>query len=139
MTDDSSHTQKGQPSLAEAALFGCCPQCGARTLFDAPLEVAAHCKACGLDFSKLERGARLAGVLTLLIAAILIGLAWWVDEAMRPPLWVHAIIWIPLTIGAVLGGVRFLKTVLLYARFDQLCQKGETKNASSSAAVGDKK
>ncbi|WP_432201912.1 DUF983 domain-containing protein [Erythrobacter sp. W53] len=102
-----------------------CPRCGARTLFNAPLQVSSKCRACALDFAPLERGARLAGVLTLLIALVLIGLALWLDSLIRLPLWLLALFWVPVTLGAVLGGVRLMKTVLLYARYEQLEESGK--------------
>lgn len=125
VTGDKSNDDKGQSSIVEAALYGLCPRCGARSLFNAPLQVANTCRACALDFAPLERGARLAGVLTLLIAVALIGLALWLDSVIRLPSLVLALIWIPLTLGAVLGGVRLMKTVLLYARYETLRERGE--------------
>lgn len=104
-----SHETKGQPGIVRAALFGICPQCGARTVFAAPAMVADHCRACGLDLAALEPSGRLNGLMTLAIAALLITLAFGLDEALRPPLWLHAIVWAPLTIGSVLGALRLAK------------------------------
>jgi len=111
--------QKGQPGLGRAALFGLCPRCGERTLFEAPARIALSCEACGLDLGALERGGRLAGVLTMLLAVFLIGVALGVDAALRPPLWLSALIWAPLTVGCVIFALRFYRTALLYRQYEE--------------------
>jgi len=113
-----SQDTKGQPGLIQAALFGMCPRCGTRTLFEAPGRVAGECRSCGLVLADLERGARLAGLLTIAIAALLITLALVMDEALRPPLWLHVVIWTPLTIGGVLGSLRLFKTAAVYRQYE---------------------
>ena len=53
MSDPGDTPQsKGQPGIAEAALFGLCPDCGSRTLFDGPIKFADRCRVCGLDYSR---------------------------------------------------------------------------------------
>ncbi len=117
MRDANPPETKGQPSYAEAALFGCCPRCGARTLFTGPVKFAERCRACALDFAKFNVGDGPAAFLTLIIGAALVGLALWLDASVRPPLWVHALIWIPLTVIAVLGGLRIAKALLLISEY----------------------
>ncbi|MGB3469823.1 MAG: DUF983 domain-containing protein [Erythrobacter sp.] len=95
-----------------------CPRCGARTLFEAPGRVAGQCRSCGLVLADLERGARLAGLLTIAIAVVLIMLALAVDEALRPPLWLHVVVWTPVTIGGVLGSLRLFKTAAVYRQYE---------------------
>jgi uncharacterized protein (DUF983 family) len=114
-----NRSPKGRRALVEAALFGACPQCSERTLFEAPASIAIECSHCGLDFAKLERGARLAGLLTMVLAGGLIALALWIDGLVQFPLWLLALVWGPVTIATVLGALRFYKTALLYAAFEQ--------------------
>ncbi|MEO1648812.1 MAG: DUF983 domain-containing protein [Pseudomonadota bacterium] len=108
---------KGQSGLLQAALFGLCPNCGAPTLFEAPARVAGQCPACGQELAALERGGRLAGLLTIAVAALLITAAITVEELLRPPLWLQVIVWAPLTVAAVLGGLRLFKTASVYQEF----------------------
>ena len=118
MTDPvSQETPKGQPGSTEAALFGCCPRCGARTLFDGPAQFAASCRACGLDFSRFNVGDGPAAFLTLIVGALVTGLAIWLQLAVEPPFWVHILLWVPLTAGLVLGGLRGCKAWLLQAEY----------------------
>ncbi len=109
---------KGQSGILRAALLGLCPRCGEKTLFEAPARVALECSQCGLDLGVLERGGRLGGVLTAFIAIILIMLAYAVEATLRPPLWLQAAFWAPVTVGAVIYGLRLFKTALLYASYE---------------------
>lgn len=108
---------KGQSGILRAALLGLCPACRERTLFDAPARIALECRKCGLDFGALERGGRLGGVLTALVAIILIMLAYGIEVSLRPPLWLQAAFWAPVTIGVVIYSLRLFKASLLYASF----------------------
>lgn len=118
MSQGTSHDNtKGQPGIRRAALFGLCPQCGEKTLFSSGIQFAPSCKACGLDYSRFNVGDGPAGFLTLIIGALMVGLAIWLDIAASPPFWVHALLWIPLTIAAVVGGLRLSKAALLAAEY----------------------
>ena len=111
--------------MVRAALLGSCPRCGGRTLFEAPARVALSCSACALDFGALERGGRFAGVLTALVAVVLIGLAYTLEATLSPPLWLQAAFWAPVTVGTVIFVLRFFKTLMLYAGYERSKAKGE--------------
>ena len=117
--DESPSDTKGQPGLVSAALSGLCPRCGAKTLFAAPAALADECAECGLDFRKLERGGRFVGVVTMLLALVLILAALGVDEWLRPPLWVSFLFWGPVTVGSVIFGLRFYKTMWVYHQYEE--------------------
>lgn len=110
---------KGQPGLVSAALSGLCPRCGARTLFAAPAGLADACSACGLDILALERGGRFVGVVTMLLALVLIMAALATDEWLRPPLWATFLFWGPVTVGSVVFGLRFYKTMWVYHQYEE--------------------
>lgn len=114
---------KGQPgpgvSWAEAALFGCCPRCGARSLFAGWIEFASACRACGLDFSKFNVGDGPAAFLTMIVGAVIVVLALWLQLSVEPPWWVHVLLWVPLTTAGVVGGLRLAKGALLWSEYRQ--------------------
>ena len=114
-----SSVEGGQPALREAALFGLCPRCGARTLFAGPIKFAAHCRACGLDFSAFNVGDGPAAFLTMIVGAIVVALALMLQLAAEPPWWVHVLLWVPLTTVGVIGGLRLAKGALLWSEFRQ--------------------
>ena len=114
---DSSSQAKGQPAFREAALFGLCPRCGGKTLFAGMLRFAPRCRACGLDFDRFNVGDGPAAFLTLIIGTIVVALAIWVQLAFAPPWWVHVVLWIPLTLVSVIGGLRVAKGALLFREY----------------------
>jgi uncharacterized protein (DUF983 family) len=42
----------------------------------------------------------------LVIGGIVVGLAWMMEVTFQPPLWVHALLWGPLTLGLSLAYCR---------------------------------
>ena len=132
MPDRPTEKTQGQPGLVPAALFGLCPRCGARTLFDGLASFAPKCRACGLDFAQFNVGDGPAAFLTMVIGALIVGLALWVQLAFEPPFWVHVVLWVPLTAAAVIWGLRAGKGALLAAEY----QRG-AKEAGDSDLRGD--
>jgi uncharacterized protein (DUF983 family) len=110
---------KGQPGLVPAALFGLCPRCGARTLFEGLARFSPKCRACGLDLAQFNVGDGPAAFLTMVIGALVVGLALWVQLAFEPPFWVHVVLWVPLTAAAVVWGLRAGKAALLAAEYQR--------------------
>lgn len=102
-----------------AALFGMCPKCGEQTLFEGVAQFAPKCSACKLDYSAFNVGDGPAGFLTLIIGAVIVGLALWLEVSWAPPIWVHAMLWIPLTFFMVIGGLRVAKAALLFAEYNR--------------------
>jgi uncharacterized protein (DUF983 family) len=108
---------KGRPGMTEAALFGLCPQCGARTLFAGWTRFAQRCRACGLDLTRFNVGDGPAAFLTMVIGAVVVTLALWLQLAGEPPWWLHALLWPPLTVVGVILGLRVAKAALLQAEY----------------------
>ena len=126
--DGGPPNEKGQPGIPQAALFGLCPKCGSRTLFDGAAKFADRCRVCGLDLTRFNVGDGPAAFLTLIIGAIIVALALWLDATVRPPFWVHALIWIPVTAGAVLWGLRVSKAWLLQAEYRNNAREAGSKD-----------
>ncbi len=114
-----------EDSIFKSAWFGRGPQCGERTLFEAPARIALKCSHCDLDLGALERGGRFAGVLTALVAIVLIIIAYGIEATLRPPLWLQAAFWAPVTVGVVIYALRLFKTTLLYAAYEGKEDGGE--------------
>jgi uncharacterized protein (DUF983 family) len=107
----------GQSILS--GLRGRCPRCGKGQLFTAYLKITERCNVCGLSFAGHDVGDGPVVPAILVIGGIVVGLAWMVENAFQPPLWVHAALWGPLTIGFSLGMLPLLKglSVALQFRF----------------------
>lgn len=126
MSGDAPDT-KGQPGLVPAALFGLCPQCGARDLFEGTIQFAPRCRACGLDFGQFNVGDGPAAFITLIVGALIVSLAIWVEVAFQPPMWAHIVLWVPITIAAVIWGLRVGKAALLYMEYSKDAGEGRLK------------
>jgi len=113
-----------EPKFVDAALQGLCPRCGSKTLFAGFIRFAPTCRVCGLDLSAFNVGDGPAAFLTLIIGTIVTVLAILVELAFAPPLWVHPILWIPLTLGLVLGSLRLAKAALLALEYRNRAREG---------------
>ena len=107
----------GAPTPVAVALGGLCPRCGAKTLFDGPVTFAATCGTCGLDYSSFNVGDGPAAFLTLILGAIVTAMAITVELTLHPPLWLHMLIWIPVTAAGVVLSLRAAKGALIAAEY----------------------
>ena len=127
---ESDQIKKGQPPVWRAALFGLCPECGARALFDGPVKFRAKCDSCGLDYGRYNVGDGPAAFLTLIIGALLVAIALTLDALVRPPIWVHVLLWVPLTAAAVVYGLRVGKAALLASEHQRQAAEGRRVDES---------
>lgn len=112
------------PAPAQVALGGLCPACGAKTLFAGSLRFADHCPACGLDYGQFNVGDGPAAFLTLIVGGLIAGLAIWLELIASPPWWVHAVIWLPVTIIGVMLSLRVAKAALLALEYRNKAREG---------------
>ncbi|KQN37301.1 hypothetical protein ASG37_09505 [Sphingomonas sp. Leaf407] len=114
----------GPATPVACGVRGLCPRCGKATLFAGLLAFAPRCSACGLDFAAFNVGDGPAAFLTLGIGTIVTVAAIWLELAVAPPWWVHALLWMPLTIGGVVGSLRVAKGVLLALEYSRDAREG---------------
>lgn len=110
--------------LVRIALGGLCPRCGAKTLFAGMTRFAARCSNCGLDFDSFNVGDGPAAFLTLILGTVIVTLAIALELTVHPPFWVHAVIWLPVTIAAVIGSLRLAKAALIAVEYRQAAHEG---------------
>jgi len=112
------------PTLVEASLKGLCPRCGSPTLFRGWTAFSDKCRVCGLDIAGFNVGDGPAAFLILILGAIVVGLAIWLQLALAPPFWVQALIWIPVTIGGTMWSLRITKAALLVSEYRNAAREG---------------
>lgn len=88
------------------------------------MKFAPRCRVCTLDFGGYNVGDGPAAFLTLIIGALLIAAALTLDAVVRPPLWVHVLLWVPLTAVAVVYGLRVGKGALLASEHQRQAAEG---------------
>ena len=124
---DMPEETKGQPGITEAALFGLCPRCGAKTLFAGVTRFADRCRACGLDLTRFNVGDGPAAFLTMIVGAVVVILALWLQLSAEPPWWVHVLLWVPLTTVGVVLGLRVAKAALLQSEYHNRAGEGRER------------
>ncbi len=94
-----------------------CPRCGEGPLFAGYLKVAERCEACGLDFSAEDAGDGPAVFIMLIVGFIVVPPALLLEAWTAPPIWVHLLLWIPLSLGLCLAMLRPFKATLFALQF----------------------
>lgn len=108
-----------------AGLACACPRCGQGKLFDGLVKVRLECRNCGLDYSFADAGDGPAVFVILIIGFVVVGLALWTEVTYSPPIWLHFVLWIPLTIGLCLWLLRVLKALLIALQYRNNARQGE--------------
>jgi uncharacterized protein (DUF983 family) len=116
-----------EPTYLQSGLQGLCPRCGAKTLFAGMARFAPTCSACRLDFAAFNVGDGPAAFLTFFLGALIVGLAIWLELSIRPPFWVHILLWLPITIVAVMGSLRICKGMLINLEYRNAAREGRIK------------
>lgn len=101
-----------------ATLRGKCPRCGEGRLFSNWLGIRPACSACGLDFARFSQGDGPAVFVILIAGFLIVGFALWVEVNFEPPLWVHGVLWTPITLVVTLGLLRPIKAWLIARQFE---------------------
>jgi uncharacterized protein (DUF983 family) len=125
MTDDSAHYPPVDPF--RVGLKGRCPRCGQGKLFDGVLALKPRCAACGLDFSAADSGDGPAVFVILIIGFIIIGLVLWLQVNYGPPIWVHGVLFGPLTIVLSLLALRWSKGIFVALQYRNDASEGRVE------------
>lgn len=112
------------PAPLDAALKGLCPRCGAPGLFASFLRFADRCPACGLDYREFNVGDGAAAFLILIVGGLVSLLAIIVELKWSPPLLVHLLLWIPLTVVLTVVLLRVAKGLLLVLEYRNAAREG---------------
>jgi len=113
------------PLPASVGWQGRCPRCGEGRLFEGFLAVRPECANCGLDFSFADSGDGPAVFIMMIVGFIVVGLALVVEFSFHPPMWLHALIWIPLVLGLSIGMLRPLKGLMIAQQYRQRAAEGQ--------------
>jgi uncharacterized protein (DUF983 family) len=115
-------------SAISVGLAGRCPRCGDGRLFSGFIGVASRCEVCGLDYSFADSGDGPAVFVALFGGFIVLGAALWTEVVYQPPIWVHMVVFLPLTLIVCLGMLRPLKGVLIALQYRNKAELGRLKN-----------
>jgi len=118
------------PSLLTAVGRGIadrCPACGKTRLFNGFLSVVPICPECGAQLGQARADDAPPYFTIVIVGHIVIPGMLILERLEAPPLWVHAAIWLPLTVLLAVGLLRPVKggTVGLMLKLGMLKPEGE--------------
>jgi uncharacterized protein (DUF983 family) len=124
---DSAHYPPQDP--LRTGLAGRCPRCGQGKLFDGYLTVRPTCRNCGQSFEFADSGDGPAVFIMMLVGFVVVALVLVTELAYRPPIWVHLVLWLPLTVILALLILRPLKGVMIAQQFKHSAREGQIDDA----------
>lgn len=122
MSEDSAYFPPVDP--VKVGLKGRCPRCGQGKLFDGLLTLQPRCHACGLDFSFADAGDGPAVFVILIVGFVVVGLVLWLQVNYGPPIWVHGLLFGPLTIVLSLLSLRWSKGIFVALQYRHDASEG---------------
>ncbi|MEM7693596.1 MAG: DUF983 domain-containing protein [Pseudomonadota bacterium] len=75
-----------------------CPKCGEGALFDGFLGVHDRCPHCGEDLSHQRADDAPPYIVMFIVGHVVVGLMLYYEVVAQPPLWVHAAVFLPMTV-----------------------------------------
>ncbi|MEM9633892.1 MAG: DUF983 domain-containing protein [Pseudomonadota bacterium] len=127
--EDKAHFPPVNP--VTAGLSGRCPRCGQGKLFDGFLDIKKSCSACGLDFSFADSGDGPAVFVIMIVGFIVVALVLLVELSYQPPIWLHLILWLPLTVLLAGSTLRPLKGLMIALQFRHKAEEGRLDREKS--------
>ena len=115
------------PAPLDAAMRGLCPRCGMPGLFATFLRFADTCRGCGLDYRAFNVGDGAAAFLIMIVGGLVSLCAIIVELRYAPPLWLHLLLWAPLTLLLTVGLLRIAKGLLLVLEYKNAAREGRIR------------
>ena len=93
-------SQDARPIFASMLRGGLlkCPACGVGAMFWRYLKVAESCPHCGEELHHHRADDAPAYFTIVIVGHIVVSLVLAVEMAYRPPIWLHMMLWLPLTL-----------------------------------------
>jgi uncharacterized protein (DUF983 family) len=78
---------------------GRCPRCGAGSLFGSYLKMQSNCPSCGLALEPFRADDAPAYFTILVVGHLVVPMVLAFEKyGEQPPLWAHALLWLPLSV-----------------------------------------
>ena len=94
-----------------------CPRCGKAHLLSGMLTIRDGCEQCGLLFKFHDSGDGPTFFAIMIVGIAVMAAAGIVEYQFEPPMWLHALLWIPLTFALCIGVLRAFKSALILLEF----------------------
>jgi len=99
-------------------------------LFAGPFTLALkpRCERCDLDTAFIDTGDGPAVFAILILGMLVLGGALFVEFKFAPPVWVHLLLWGPVTFGLAFTLLRLLKATLIALQYRHKAGEGRTQD-----------
>ena len=101
-----------------------CPRCGEGPLLINGLTVRNSCSACGLSFAFADSGDGPAVFVIMILGALTLGGALFLEFRFNPPAWVHFVVWGLFIPSLAFGLLRVLKGILINVQYANKAEEG---------------
>lgn len=118
--------------IREAHLSGLkmkCPRCDKGPLMKGALTVRDECPNCKLDYSFVDSADGPAFFVMIVAGFVVCAAALYVEFTYLPPLWVHVLIWLPVSILVSIAMLRPLKGWMIAMQYVHNAREGEVVRA----------
>ena len=106
-------TPRSMPEAVKRGTQARCPKCGEGALFEGYLTVRDTCPACGEALHHQRADDAPPYIVMLVVGHVVVGLMLFYEMLYQPPLWLHAAIFLPLTVILSLAMLRPVKGALV--------------------------
>ncbi len=86
-------------------------------MFQGLLTVRPRCTVCDLDLGEMDTGDGATVFIILILGAVMVGLAFWVEFRFSPPLWIHAVLWPALILPLSILMMRPAKAAFVFQQY----------------------
>ncbi|MCL7999818.1 DUF983 domain-containing protein [Brucella sp. 21LCYQ03] len=117
-------TKTNLNSSFQTGIRGLCPRCKQGHLFKGYLTLANKCEACSLDYSYADPadGPAFFSMTITAVPALLFGI--WLQSTFEPPIWVHILTTLPITIMICVLLLRPIKGWLVCSQYIHKAEEG---------------
>nr|WP_321462560.1 DUF983 domain-containing protein [uncultured Cohaesibacter sp.] len=112
-------------SIARTAFAGKCPRCGEGHLYKSFLKIADRCELCEMDYGFIDSGDGPAVFVIMIVGFIATGGLLYTEFTYEPPIWLQALIWLPVTILLCLAFLYWLKGALIAQQYKTNAEQGQ--------------
>jgi uncharacterized protein (DUF983 family) len=102
-----------------------CPRCGKGKLFSGLLTLRPRCEVCGLDYAFADVGDGATVFVILISGFLVVGAMLLTEVVYQPPLWVHAMVWLPVILLMTIGPLRPMKATLMALQYHHAAAEGQ--------------
>ena len=98
MSQSAAATDHSLRTVMKRGLAGRCPNCGEGHIFRAFLKVADRCEVCGEELHHQRADDFPAYLVIVIVGHLVVPLILHVEMTYQPAYWIHAVLWLPLTL-----------------------------------------